>query len=117
MMFLDLKICCPKCSKFFHNQVQMQRHLDQPQSKCNQPNVQLMDPQDLLCHFKCYKVDAPRVVFSHKAFPTTHNESDSADLASKDAAMGLDSESDNTDSDIFTTDYFEGAAKVIDHNG
>ena len=31
--------------------------------------------------------------------------------------MGLGSKSDDTNSDTFTTNYFEGAAKVIDHNG
>ena len=84
-----------------------------------------MDPQELLHHFEYCRVNASRLptrwmVFPNRAFHAAHAQ-DSASGEASDATMsGLNSESDDTN-DTFVglgpTNYFEGAAKVFDHNG
>lgn len=114
------KICCPKCGRSFDNEVQVQQHCDQPRLRCNQPSVQLVDPQELLHHFKHRRVDAPspQIVFPHRAVHVVHDSA--SEEASDDTRSDSNSKSDGTDNTFVgpgPTDYFEGAAKVFDHNG
>lgn len=109
------RICCPKCGKFFDNQTKVQRHLDQPLSKCNQPNVQLVDPEYLLRHFKHRRVDPPP--FPHRAFQAARDEPNSMDLDTSEDTASTDSDPESNDADDLTTEYFDGAAKVVDNNG
>lgn len=99
--------------------MQIQRHLDQPRSRCNQSDVQLLDPEELLRHFKHRRVDVPREPFPHRTIHATrHDELDSTDLeTSEDAVSHSDSDPCTGSDDAFTTDHFEGAAKVVDNNG
>lgn len=97
---------CPRCGKAFNDENQVQRHISQPQSKCNRNEFQFVNPIELL----------------HRAGLETRVDQDSCDDSASVESVSMESASNLEDGMLEMADgpakeYFEGAAKIYGNNG
>lgn len=102
---------CPQCGKAFDSEVQVQRHLNQPRTKCHQRPIAFADTTGLIEQFA--------------AQPWTHHLPGREELRDfqrrprHDASQSGHSRHGSVDSETLDTsisDYFPGAAKVVDQS-
>ena len=110
MMNIDTRIaCCLQCGKSCDDEIQVQRHLDQLCTKCHHQPTAFVDPVDLLEYVQCdphsHTPRTQRWAFQRRAdCDVLHSDLESP-------------RSSSIQQDVTVTDYYQGAAKVIDQAG
>ena len=103
---IDTRIACPQYEKPFNHEIQVHRHLDQPHTKCHHQPTAFVDPADLLEYVQCDSLShTPRT--QHWAFQQRADH----DILHSDPENPWSS---SVQQHVTVTNYYQGAAKVVD---
>lgn len=98
---------CPECGKAFNDERQVQRHLDQPQSRCNRDDVQFVNPLELL----------RLAEHGSRSAQVSHDDSDGSVKSVSMESLSISDDGIPETANSSPKEYFEGAAKVYGNNG
>ncbi|KAI6004772.1 hypothetical protein EDD15DRAFT_2155216 [Pisolithus albus] len=107
---MPAKPSCPQCGKSFEEEIQVQRHLDQPRTKCHQRPTTFADAAELLEQFA-----GPSHILrqQHRHFQGRFRH----DSLQPDPEYFPDGRTRSVQRDALVTDYYPGAARVVHQHG
>lgn len=102
---------CPQCGKPFNDEVQVQRHLDQPRSKCHQQPTAFAETAELLAQF------TRQPLISGAQRPPFERRPRRSDAFRSNPEPFRHSSAEPMCQDGPTIDYYPEAAKIIHQRG